>query len=99
MKVYNYTNIPVYYRDDPIPDNVNPIIIDRINYGHWTHNGQKINNDGEHDKLYIMPHWNDNYQYDYTATDIPDVWLWVSIFLTFFGFYFVTRILQKIKLS
>lgn len=99
MKVYNYTNIPVYYRDDPIPLDIHPIHIERKNYGFWTHNGEQIKNDGLNDKLYIVPHWNDSIQYDYQLTKFPEVSLWIGVFLTFFSFFFLVRIIQKIKLS
>ena len=99
MKIYNYTNTPVLYRGEPIPNHIVPIEWNKVGYGYWEHNGQQLYYTGEYDKLYIHPHWNGNFQYDYQATDLPPVWIWVSIFLTFFSFFFVLRIVQKIKSS
>ena len=99
MKIYNYTNIPVKYRGEPIPEHIQPIHWTQVGHGYWDHNGVRLSYTGEYDKLYIRHSWNGNFDYEYYQTQLPPVWIWVSIFLTFFSFFFVLRIVQKIKSS
>lgn len=102
MKIFNYSDKPVVIGGVPTHEHV--IYINNSMQRHIvTHNNKQFLNPHsttDRNIIYsINNHPNGSYDYREQNLSVPDVWLWVSIFITFFGFYFVTRILQKIKLS
>ena len=72
-----------------------------MHYASWIqHNGVQIYPpiDEERNIIFtIRDNLNGGYLYEEMSIPPPDIWLWVSTFVSFFGFWFSIRIIQKIK--
>lgn len=98
MIIYNWTDEPVYFRDDPV--SINPIVLHKHpTYGAWYHNGNSLNLSSYPDAetLYITHHWNNNYQYDFYEP--LEAWHWEYTLFLFSAFFlcFCVKIVQKLK--
>jgi hypothetical protein len=100
MKIYNYSDKPVVIngvsRDEHILH-----LHSAIPTGNVNHDGKSFLPSTTDDRniIFTITNSTDGYSYREDEFSVPDVWTWITIFLTFFSFYFVVRILQKIKLS
>lgn len=102
MKIFNYSDQPVVIGGVPTHEHV-IYINNNMQKQHVTHNGKQFLNahhSNDRNIIYsINNHPNGSYDYREQNLSVPDVWIWISIFLTFFSFYFCIRIVQKIKSS
>ena len=101
MKIFNYSDKPVVINGVDINDHL--IHIDNsILKSNITHNGNSFitHHNEERNIIYTITKnpAQTNYQYRSDVFSVPDVWLWVSIFITFFGFYFLIQNTTKIKI-
>ena len=102
MKIYNYSDKPVVINGVAIHDHlihmdnsIQRFYIKHNNYSFVTRHTEERN------IIYTILNEDSGTGYVYRSDIIkaPDIWVWVSVFITFFSFYFVIRVLQKIKLS
>jgi hypothetical protein len=101
MKIYNYSDKPIQINGVPRDEH---ILFLNASIPEWNvkHNNHVFLPTRDEDRnivttIYKLPSGSYSYRHDNFST--PDVWLWVSIFLTFFSFHFILRIIQKIKMS
>jgi hypothetical protein len=101
MKIFNYSDKPVVIGGIPNDDHI--IHLDNgVSIWQVRHDDKAFIPPSDEDRNLVFTITNLTYggysikQDEYT---VPDIWLWVSVFLTFFTFYFVIRVFQKIKLS
>lgn len=103
MKIYNYSDKPVVIGGIPTHEHV--IYINNSMQRHMViHNDKQFLSTNvrtaDRNIIYsINNHPNGSYDYREQNLKTPDIWVWVSVFLTFFSFYFVIRIVQKLKVS
>ena len=102
VKIYNYTNIPCVYKGSSIesqsfyiPDSA--LISTFGKYYQLKHNGNIIA-DEETDCVVISANTTGTgYVYEKISFPVPDINLSLVTLFTFFGFYFMVRIIQKIR--
>ena len=102
MKVYNYSDKPVVINGVEIHDHL--IHIDNsIQRFYVKHNEYAFltKHTEERNLIYTIVNDSDGSGYSYRSDmiNVPDVWVWVGIFLTFFSFHIVLRIVQKVRMS
>ena len=102
MKIFNYSDKPVVINGVPIHEHL--IHIDNSIQRHFvTHNGREFLSshltDDRNLIFSIINHPNGSYNYREQNFAVPNIWLWIGVFLTFFSFMFLTRVIQKLKTS
>ena len=104
MKIYNYSDLPliidgstVTHHEVNLPTNYDRNLV--------THNDvQFLNNANSKNNnvvYMITQHRSGNeghYRIKLETYEVPNIWLWAGIFLSFFSFFFLVRIMQKLKL-
>ena len=100
MKIFNYSDKPVIINGVEVSDHL--VHLDNSIQRHYvTHNGTSFlshHTTSDRNVIYTILNKNDNsYLYRTDEVGVPDVFFWVSIFFTFFGFWFVMKISQKLK--
>jgi hypothetical protein len=101
MKIYNYSDIPCVYKGSTIdeasfyiPDNA---LVSNQGYYQLQHNGSIIA-DEDTDVVVISANTGGTgYVYDKVSFPVPDINTSLFTLLTFFAFYFMVRVIQKIK--
>ena len=99
MKVYNYTQTPVTFKNNEIPLDRFPFIIDGKFAGWWAHNGTGINYTN-YDALYILPDWDSQGQksFLYKYYDEPNYVAETSLLcIAVIGFTFLIKLIAKLK--
>ena len=101
MKIFNYSDKPVLINGIEVSDHI--VHLDNSIQRHFVkHDGRTFltpHTTGERNMIYTILNNSSNTGYEYRndSVGVPDVFFWVSIFFTFFGFWFVMKITQKIK--
>lgn len=100
MKIYNYSDKPVVIAGVPTHEHV--IYINNSMQRHFiTHNGQQFldsHHDSDRNLIFsINNHPNGSYDYREQNLATPNIFPWVGLFITFFGFWLMIKIVQKIK--
>ena len=100
MKVFNYSDQPIYIKTVPI-DDVEVYIPPYFERWIVKHNGQDFLPPSSSDRNVILTIRNtgqpDSYVYRTEEFLTPNIYPWVGLFITFFGFWFMIKIIQKIK--
>ena len=101
MKIFNYSDLPVVIRGVPIEDTVIHLP-DSIERWHVQHNGVDfIPSSTDQRNVHLTIHQRGTvgeYKYNTEIFDVPDVTNFVLLFIAFFGFMMLTRLIQKLKL-
>jgi hypothetical protein len=103
MKIYNYSDSPVTVDGKEI-DAIEINLPTNFDRNIVTHNGStflKNSNIANSNVCYfITNHRSGNpnhYRIKEEIYDVPNVWMWSGIYLTFFSFFLMIRVFQKIK--
>ena len=102
MKIFNYSTKPVFLNGNMIED-TEIYLQPNMFYASWIqHNGVQIYNPIDEPRNMILT-IRDNistggYIYEEMPIEPPDIWIWVTILITFWGFWFSVKILQKLKM-
>ena len=99
MKIFNYSDTPVIINGVSITDHL--IHLDNgIPKSHVTHNGVRFLGDFQTDRNIIYTITNDSgggYIFRSDVLEVPNIYPWVGLYITFFGFWLMIKIVQKIK--
>lgn len=107
MRIYNYSDVPVIINGNEVSD-TEIYLPNNINYAQRDikHNGIQVAPDFDSEsnrnlQFTITNHRSNLGDYTITQMDIspPEISSWAFTYFLFFGFYFMVRIMQKIKLS
>ena len=99
MKIYNYSDLPVEIGGIPIDDHI--IHLDNgINIWQVRHDGVAFLPPSDEDRNLIFTITKNSYGTYSIKQDefaVPNIYPWVGLFITFFGFWLMIKIVQKIK--
>lgn len=98
MKIFNYSDIPVNVAGNDIHDH---LIHVHNSFQNIHHNNELFLPSTNQDRNIIVtisnhPHL-DSYVYKIDEFAVPNIYPWVGLFITFFGFWLCIKIIQKIK--
>ena len=101
MKIYNYSTKPVEINGNPISD-TEIFLQDSLWYASWiTHNGVQIYDpltEPRNKQITIRDNLSTGgYLYEEDSISPPDIWVWVGLMISFFSFYVIVRLIQKIR--
>lgn len=98
MKIYNYSDQPIYIHGVAHEGHVDYLYatIERWNV---VHDGRYFiqPTGSERNAVYTITNTNTGYKYKTDFIEVPNIWVWVGLFITFFGFWFSIKLIQKIK--
>jgi len=101
LKIYNYTDLPVVIRNIPIDDR-EIYIPESIERWHVQHNGVDFIPSSDYERNVVVTiHQRGQvgeYKYNTETFEVPNVFPYVGLFVAFFGFMIITRLIQKIKI-
>ena len=98
MKVYNYSDQPIYVHGVAHEGHL-PYLYNSIERWNVVHDGRYfIQPTGtERNAVYTIANTNSGYKYKIDYITPPDIFPWIFLFITFFGFWFSIKLIQKIK--
>jgi hypothetical protein len=100
LKIYNYSDTPIIIKGAVINDREITI---PSHFERWIvkHNGQDFIPPTSSDRNVIMYIRNtgqpDTFVYKTDSYSIPDIWVWVGTLVSFFSFFIIVRVIQKIR--
>lgn len=100
LKIYNYSDKPIIIngvsRDEHTLHLNSSIPLVNVK-----HDGISFLPQTSQDRnvIFTITNTSEGYSYIEDHMSIPDVWMWISIFFTFFAFHFLIRIAQKLKMQ
>lgn len=98
MKIYNYSDQPVYVHGVAYDGHIEHLYLGIQRYNVVHNNRHFINSVGtERNAIYTITNTNTGYKYKIDYIDVPNVFPYVGLFVAFFGFMLVVRLIQKIK--
>lgn len=100
MKILNYSDLPVTIRNVPITD-TEIYLPESIERWHVQHNGLDFIPPSSNERNIVLTIHNsgqaNQYKYNTEVFSMPDIWVWIGTFISFFSFFLLVRLIQKIK--
>lgn len=100
MKIFNYSDLPVVIRNVAIDDR-EIYLPESIERWHIQHNGIDFIPPSSDERNVVMTIHNagtaNQYQYRTETFSTPDIWVWIGLMISFFSFYVIVRLIQKIR--
>ena len=99
MKIFNYSDKPVEIGGVPVTDHIIHLDND-VNIWQVRHDGVAFIPPADEERNIVFTITKNSYGTYSIKQDefsVPDIWTWVTIFLTTFSFWLSVRIIQKLK--
>jgi hypothetical protein len=99
LKIYNYTDLPVVIHGRDYEGHIYYLYND-IERWNLKHNGQDFVTASSNDRNVVYTITQNNaggYKYKMDSYPLPDIWVWVGTLVSFFSFFLLVRLIQKIK--